>query len=1457
MNLLDLPVRRPVAVSMVFVGLVVLGIVAFQRIPLELLPPLTGDSLNVQFGRANSESEVVEREILLPLHARVSALPDVAESRGQIWGSSGNYDVRFEPKTNMKVRELELRRIAADIQRAQPDGSWVQVSSFESNTTQFGSLVMRVHVTGDADRDTLFDLADEILAPRLAAIPGVGEAIASGGSQRRLIVNVDLPRAAATGVTPSDVIAAVSRRAGTVRHLGNLDSEGGRVEVVLDGRPTSLTALAETRIVPDRPTQLKHVGDIEMGFAPWQSSFRVNGEEAVGIRVFQEQNANLVRLGRELRERLEELRAEVGPMGVDLVIGEDAAAEVEEQLGRLGRLGLSGYVIALAVLFLFLRQWRAVAVVGVAVPVSLAGALALLYLMGHSVNLLTLAGLWLSIGLLIDNSIVVYEAVLHRLERGVAAPSAARIGLQRTVRAILGASATTAIVMLPAAIIDLPTVAQSLIEVMVPAFLLPLGASVLVAVGLVPVLTHKLAAPAAIRSVARQRAQRERASGERAPDPLRILFGGLVANALRRPAGWLTGTGVAVLATLIVALPIALSNQAPADPELADNVRFSIDTLRGTSSIAAVSEAVAQLEEVALAIEGVEMVTSDIAEDGALMTVNFVDFDDRPENLTVSHVRNAVLQASKGAKNIDVSRPGEERGTRGGSGRDGGGKREGRGGQSMPGGEPNAIVLSGPDSRTLERLADDLVNRLEAVRHVARAWQLAPRGSPEIWVQPNEHGLEAFALTVDEVLPGLRMVGRDGMNAGRYVLPSGREIPVVVERVNGREPDGMRDLRRLRVHTDSGVATVSALASIRQMPPQTSIMHHNGRRETSVFYRLVAGAPESGPARDAIDEEIDAVIRATPRSEGYAVELDEDDEGMTALQVFLLCSLLLVLLVLAITFESLTLPLLVVLVSVPLAVIGATWLLVLTDTPATMMTGVGVVVLVGLAINPAILIVDRMQHRVRNGWTSGAAALASVRERTRPVLMTTATTIAALWPLALTTGRENETWPPFATVVIGGLLTATLLTLLVIPVGYILLQRLDRLFGRIGPWLVLLLVAATAGIMTVLIQTELVTTLPWQIVTTLLIAAGLLIVLVLVFHRSEYPELQTSGGPPVLDVRNLKKVYGMPGPIRRAIRAPRDFAERVQHRAGGSAAMAFAWRDAMGRFGPMVILAAAPILLSSQMQSVGWKLILWLLAAVFVARLGTEIRRARRPTQVDPRPRRLESVFRALLPWAVLAVFVGWAIVLPRLAAEEPKVVILLPILVGVLILVGQIARRSAVRQQRGIIGERAMSGPLRHPRTLLAPDCPPSWWLGPEDRAGARADRGELHGRARHGRHPRTQRRRQDNASPPVGGHPRPDPRCRRPRQRAAWQDPAGTCPVGGLPAPGRGPAGRPVCARVSRLFRRALRTARGYPPRAGRESARGSGSGGEGGRQDQDSLGRYAPARGGGAHAACVCRR
>ena len=273
-----------------------------------------------------------------------------------------------------------------------------------------------------------------------------------------------------------------------------------------------------------------------------------------------------------------------------------------------------------------------------------------------------------------------------------------------------------------------------------------------------------------------------------------------------------------------------------------------------------------------------------------------------------------------------------------------------------------------------------------------------------------------------------------------------------------------------------------------------------------------------------------------------------------------------------------------------------------------MMALLGGLVLFGLTVNPAILLVDRMQQLVLGGgWSSGAAALASVRERTRPVLMTTATTVAALWPLALATGRENEIWPGFATIVIGGLVTSALLTLLIIPVGFILLRRLDDIFGRVGPWLVLAWLGTTVVSIVALIATGTVTSLYWQVVLSLLIGGGLLAVVVLIFRPRDLPQPESSQGPPRLEVRCLRKVYGLPGPLRATLRASKDFAQRVLDRGG----RAFDPAEARGRLMPLALGAAGAGYLALQLQSTFWRLVLWMVAAVVFSRLVLEVRRAR------------------------------------------------------------------------------------------------------------------------------------------------------------------------------------------------------------------------------------------------------
>jgi multidrug efflux pump subunit AcrB len=289
-------------------------------------------------------------------------------------------------------------------------------------------FVMLIQVAGGDDRNSLRDLVDERVLPRIAALGGVSQVMASGGASRELTVWIDPDRCAAAGVTTREITEVVTRTVQRLRYLGGVEDEAGRTSLMLDGRPGGLISIGDIRVAANRPVLLRHVAQVEMGTGREDFMFRVNGKPSVGLVVFQEEGANLVSLGRQLRRRLEELRDEFRPYGVDFIVGFDAAETVQEQLDRLKRLALTGFGVALLVLFLFLREIRAVAVVAVAVPVSLLAAVALLFVGGWTLNLITLFGLAVGIGMLVDNSIVVYEAVQRRLERGAGADQAAAAG---------------------------------------------------------------------------------------------------------------------------------------------------------------------------------------------------------------------------------------------------------------------------------------------------------------------------------------------------------------------------------------------------------------------------------------------------------------------------------------------------------------------------------------------------------------------------------------------------------------------------------------------------------------------------------------------------------------------------------------------------------------------------------------------------------------------------------------------------------------------------------------------------------------------------------------------------------------------------------------------------------------------------------------------------------------------
>jgi multidrug efflux pump subunit AcrB/ABC-type multidrug transport system ATPase subunit len=1312
-----IPVRRPVATAMFFLGVVLLGVIAWQKLPVELLPPLEGNRLFVNFLRPGSEPEVVEREILLPLAARASELPDVEETRGELRGPGGTFNVRFDPRTDLKVRELELRRLAAELAREQPQGTFIDVSATDLSLASRFAMV--VSLSGRSDVNVLRTIADEEVEPRLAAVPGVSQVFVAGGAPREITVHIDPDRCALLGVDPGLVASALRRSVGRLRYLGGVEDEAGRTSVILDGRLPGLSTLENIRLVPERPVLLRHVAEVERGTGRRQSVSRVNGESSVAMIVFKDEGSNLVRLGEDLRRRLDELTVELGDLAIHFTISFDGAELVEERLDRLKTLGASGFLIALLVLFLFLRHWRAVAVVGVAVPVSLLVALALLFLAGQTLNLITIFGLAVGIGMLVDNSIVVYEAVQRRLERGSAPDKAAEEGVRRTVRAILAASLTTIVVFLPVTFIEFEDAfLRGFLRIMTLAIILPLVGSVIVAVGLVPLLARRLAAPAALARMKRMRRRREGLGGLRPPDRALEVFSGMLVAALRRPALWLTGVGAAVLVTVVVALPwVAFSSLNQEAPE-ANPVQLAVE-IPSDASLDNSVELIARLEESVQRFDGVERVESYLQEANSLingsLTVYLKPKKERPEDIDAARVRSVLRAAARkinqeqaGAE-VVIRNPGDT------SGGGGGGGDGGDGAARLTGGAPSEIVVSGPEVERLKSLAVDLQARLGSISEIDSIRVSGRPAQKELRVLPQQTLLTAFGLTADQVLPALAVVRREGleMRIG-YTDTDGEEIPLTVR----REPDrrnAQRQLADLRVATAAGVLPISATSDVRRMQPPNTIMHHNGRRELSVYYRFGRGAPQTGPGREELEARISRAVQEVHRPPGYTVETPKGDEAIDWFKRILIPAILLLYAVLAITFESLTLPILV-LVALPLTVLGATWALVFTGTPFGPMAIVGTVSLIGLTVNPAILLVDRMQQRVRFAAASGgAAALAAVRERVRPVLLTSATTVAGLWPLALVTGEANEIWPPFATVLMGGLLTSTLLTLLVIPVGFVILNRLDRLFGRLGPWIMIGWVGSTAAVMTPLIVGGLIVTLTWKLITTVLVAALLLASIVLLLRRPERPEPEATDGPPVLEVRNLKKIYGAPGPVGYAWRLPSLFAKKVLARGGTP----FDPGDARERIPALAALVVGAGYLATIVQTPFWRLVFLFAAVIFATALLGDVRRARGKADRTGRvlPGGPEGAAAWMLPWVAVAWIAvdgylvtrveSWAANAglaeggTKVAAERADFATWFVVTLIVAVLVVQLGRRTAVKLARGDMPERLDEGFLRRWRTV------------------------------------------------------------------------------------------------------------------------------------------------------------
>jgi len=1007
-----LAVRRPVAVAVFAAAVAVLGVLAWNDLPLDLLPDVESPTVVVSVRSGDRPplemeriyGEIVEQQLFTVRDIR--AIDQVART-GRLIAT-----VTFEWDADMDLALVDVEKAVGNL-RSDPEVDEVLVRRFDPRQTPVLTLGL-VSPSGRPDLAELRRLARRQVAIALERLEGVAEVRVLGGRDREIRVLVDRYRLEARGLTLGELESRI-RAANVDIDAGTLE-EGGEVFLVrgiqrFQGAGDVAEVVVQYALDPSGrrvPVRVRDVADVVEDDAEIRHLVRVDGTEGVGLSIYKEAGANTVAVSRTVREALSGLGDDLP--GVEVRVVSDEAALVEDALDDVEQAALIGIALAILVLVLFLRAPGPTVVVATAVPVSLLATLFFMHLSGRTLNVMTLGGLALGAGMLVDNAIVVVENIFRRLAAGESPGEAAWRGAGEVGGAITSSTLTTCAVFLP--VVFVQGLAARLVTGLSFTVVVSLLVSLVVAVLLIPALSGWLLPRAGARVVDPGSGRVER-----------------VARAfLRRP---FTVVAVTVaLAALSVQGLLALGTELlpPSDPR-----QFSVRVVGPPGQrVEATARTAAAVEEAVRAAAGDDLVAI-LSEVGRLPEDDRLIREEQTEENT-ARVRVQLRAGGRSAGQVVEAASAAVEGLRGVA-------------ASWEVGESSLAMALGTTGPPV--VVEMSGRSLDDLRAGAEALAAALRARPALWdvTSSFEGGPPELRVRLDRALADGLGVDLDTVARTLEASLDGRRVTTVSlgdeeREVMLRMPEVRReDLAALPLTTTSGARV--ALGDVVTFEPAEGareIFRRDQRRVARVTARIAPGAefPDAmADARAAI-----ATVAVPPGARvRLAGEEEERERTFAELEWAGVLAVLLVFMVLAGTFESLIHPLTVT-ASVPFALIGVAAVLVAVGRPIGVMELLGVIVLAGVAVNDAILLVDRARRLMADGVERVDALARAAGQRFRPILMTSATTVLALLPLAVGTGEAARLRSPLALTVIGGLVASTATSLLVIPSLYLLLDRL-------------------------------------------------------------------------------------------------------------------------------------------------------------------------------------------------------------------------------------------------------------------------------------------------------------------------------------------------------------------------------------------------------------------------------
>lgn len=1044
--MIRMSLRRPVAITMAYSVVTLLGVAAWMNIPIELLPDQDLPRLTVSANWRGASPETVEAFLTAPLEAAVQQVVGVerivSESFEQQGTGRSTISVEFQRDTDMDFIRLDLSERISTLEESLPTGvSQVQVSPYvPEEFADQNSPFLFYTFTGPYTPEALRLHLDDVIGPEITQIDGVSAVRVFGGRPRRLEIELNEEEMGALGLDPVTVQNAIASL-DLVGEAGIVREDDAERTITITNRPANADDVRNAVITAAGGTPVR-VGDIARVYDTYEEPrqlSRINGRPATGVEVMKEIGVNTVRVAEVVRARMDELEP-LGPSGTEFILEEDMSEDIERQLTDLRtRAGFSAVVIFF-VLLGFLRSVRSAAMIFATIAFSVMIALNLIYFGGLSLNLLTLMGLAMGFGLIVDNSIVVLENVYRRWQGGEDAETAAEVGAREVVLPILASTATTLIVFVPFVYLQ-----GELRVFYVPLALvvaLTLIASILVAFSFIPALASRFLAGGArdgrsgLGAGIGSGMGSDASGGGSVPgastrdgQPFYIRFyADLVSLTVRWPWIAMTATAIAFggsyyLFDKYVNTWAMWGGGRGQDTYIQVNI-----TLPRGSNLERSDQLMRYFEERVAAINEVERYTVDINQTFGQMRITF------PDELEATGVPPAIKSQMEAYSHTFTGA--EVRVFGYGPSFYGGG-----------GSAPNyGIKVLGYNYERVRDIAENIGSRLERMSRIVDVDTNASSGryrrdkAWEFMAVVDRDRLAQYALSVDDLTSRMNaaVAGTAGLS---FLKLGGDEVQYQVKLRDNLEMDVLA-LTETLIDTPSGRRIrLGDVISIEQRDVLARIRREDQQYERTVAYEF------RGPARlgDLIHEQVIATTEVMP---GYVVEASDvgffiDDEERTQIWMVLAVALLLVYMVTAALFESFRQPLCVIL-TVPMALIGVYLIFFYTDASFTREAYVGVIMMLGIVVNNAILLVDHV-NGVRSRHPElplPEAIVTGTLERVRPILMTTTTTVLGLLPLVLFgDAAGTNIWDALALVLIGGLLSSTIFVLTITPAAYHVLER--------------------------------------------------------------------------------------------------------------------------------------------------------------------------------------------------------------------------------------------------------------------------------------------------------------------------------------------------------------------------------------------------------------------------------